>query len=269
MIHGAVLGSPISHSLSPLLHNSAYDFLGLKGEYTAIDTPAGSLATFLSSHGGEFDYLSLTMPLKEEALSLNVKLDELTQRIQSANTLIKRNEQWSLTSTDGVGLIHALHHAGLDSFQSVLVLGAGGTARAVVGSLDAHSQRIEVVSRSSVREPALRSAISRADFVYSPWRFDINFSSYDLIINTTPAGAADTLTQVIEPGIRATLFDVIYKPWPTQLAARWADCGGRVINGLELLLYQGIEQIELAISEPIDRLTLSNHLRPILQRATR
>jgi len=72
VIRGAVLGSPISHSLSPLMHRAAYDFLGIEGSYTAIDVPSGTLESFFRDRCGEFDYLSLTMPLKEEALSLAV-----------------------------------------------------------------------------------------------------------------------------------------------------------------------------------------------------
>ncbi len=83
MIRGAVLGSPISHSLSPVMHKAAFEFLGLEGTYTAIEVPSGELLQFLAKSSDDFDYLSLTMPLKEEVLSLDVKADGLTHRIQS------------------------------------------------------------------------------------------------------------------------------------------------------------------------------------------
>ena len=105
---GAVLGSPISHSLSPVLHNSAFDFLGIEGTYSAIEVTSGSLREFMQTRGTEFDYLSLTMPLKEEVLNLDFQVDDLTRRIQSGNTLINNDGLWSLTSTDGSGLVAAL-----------------------------------------------------------------------------------------------------------------------------------------------------------------
>ena len=269
MIRGAVLGSPISHSLSPVLHKAIFNILGIEGAYSAIDVPSGSLAEFIASQGSEFDYLSLTMPLKEEVLGLEVATDELTQRIKSGNTLVMRDGRWSLTSTDGSGFISALAHANLHSFSSVLILGAGGTARAVAGALDAKTQNLHVLGRSSVREEALQKAIKTSHFEYHRWGIDIDFAQYDLVVNTTPAGAADLLTSEVHPGVQAALFDVIYKPWPTQLAQRWVDCGGVVINGLELLLYQGIDQIEIVLEQKLDRESIAQQVRPILAKAAR
>lgn len=267
MIRGAVLGSPISHSLSPVLHKAAFDFLGLAGNYSAIEVTSGTLQEFVETRGQEFDYLSLTMPLKEEVLSLDVDKDALTQRIQSGNTLVNRDGSWSLTSTDGSGLVAALAHAGLTQFDSVLILGAGGTARAVTGALDPLAKNLHVLGRSSVRQEALESAVIHSRFEYLKWNVDVDFTSYDLVVNTTPAGAADLLANSLQPGISSTLFDVIYKPWPTELAQRWSDCGGSVINGLELLLYQGIDQLEIVLGSSVDRAGLADHIRPILRKA--
>ena len=267
MIRGAVLGSPISHSLSPVLHKAAFDFLGLDATYSAIEVASGALREFILTRGPEFDYLSLTMPLKEEVLALDVAADALTERIQSGNTLINRDGSWALTSTDGSGFVAALAYAGLTEFDSVLILGAGGTARAVTGALDSVAKDLHVLGRSSVRQEALESAVIHSRFEYLKWNLDIDFSSYDLVVNTTPAGAADLLANSVQPGITATLFDVIYKPWPTELAQRWSDCGGDVINGLELLLYQGIDQVEVVLETSLDRAALADHIRPILRKA--
>lgn len=269
MITGAVLGSPITHSLSPVLHKAAFDFLGIDGNYSAIEVSSGSLDSFMASRSDEFDYLSLTMPLKEEVLALDVAKDALTDRIQSGNTLIKRENAWSLTSTDGSGFVAALAHVGFTRFTKALILGAGGTARAVAGALDSVTDELHVLGRSSVREGALQSAVQSASFQYLTWTSEIDFHAYDLVVNTTPAGAADLLANSVQPNRVNLLFDVIYKPWPTELAKRWNDCGGKVINGLELLLYQGIDQLELVLSQPLDRLALANHIRPYLQKASR
>ena len=269
MIRGAVLGAPISHSLSPVLHKAAFDFLGVEGSYSAIEVASGDLANFMENSSDNFDYLSLTMPLKEEVLSLSVEADSLTQRIQSGNTLHKENGSWRLTSTDGSGFVAALGNAGIDHLDSVLILGAGGTARAVSGSLDSIAKSIHVLGRSSVRQEALESAVLQSHFEYHRWNTDIDFSSYDLVVNTTPAGAADLISNAVVPGISAVLFDVIYKPWPTELAKRWSDCGGQVLNGLELLLYQGIDQLEIVLGQPLVRTELAPHLRSVLAKAAR
>ena len=265
MIRGAVLGSPITHSLSPRLHRAAFAFLGLAAEYEAIDVPAGTLSSFFSERSQEFDYFSLTMPLKEEVLTLPVTKSSLLTQIQSANTLYRAGEAWSLTSTDGSGFISALGFAGLQTFNKVLILGAGGTSRAVAGALDSVSKEIHVLGRSSVRAPALQSAVQKADFEYIRWGSDFDFNSYDLVVNTTPAGAADLLVEKIRGGLRAVLFDVIYKPWPTVLASGWKDSGAKVINGLELLIYQGIDQLEIILTQELDRQALAQHLRKSLK----
>ncbi len=261
MIKGAVLGSPINHSLSPRLHTALFQILEIEGIYEAIEVKSGELADFFKDRRDEFDYLSLTMPLKEEALTLDVSIDEATKRIQSANTLVNRNGNWSLSSTDGSGFIQALAHKGLLNFSSVLILGAGGTARAVAGALDTVSTSITVLGRSSTREDALSQAIQSADFSYRRWQQSIDFDAFDLVVNTTPAGAADLLAESVPHKTNTPLFDVIYKPWATVLAARWQDCGGVVINGLELLLYQGIDQVEKVIGAIHDREALASQLR--------
>ncbi|MSO16466.1 MAG: shikimate dehydrogenase [Candidatus Planktophila sp.] len=265
MIRGAVLGSPITHSLSPRLHRAAFSFLGVEGSYEPIEVPAGSLTSFIEKRGAEFDYFSLTMPLKEEVLLLPIECDTLITKIQSANTLWKKQDGWFLTSTDGSGFVAALAHAGLQTFNRVLILGAGGTARAVAGAMDGISKEIHVLGRSSVRAPALKSSVTASDFEYISWNSGADLSSYDLVINTTPAGAADLLADSVRGGASGVLFDVIYKPWPTVLAAAWSDSGGKVIGGLELLLYQGINQLELVLGESLDREKLATHLRTALR----
>jgi shikimate dehydrogenase len=215
------------------------------------------------------------MPLKEEALSLSVEKDPLVERIQSANTLIFGSGSSRLYSTDGIGLVKALEAKGKRRFNSVLVLGAGGTARAVVGALDSISSKVSVLGRTSTRSAVLESAILHSEFSYLRWNDTPDLTPYDLIINTTPAGAADVLANSLSSSllrnsastVEPILFDVIYKPWPTVLASRWSDLGGLVINGSEMLLYQGIAQVELLLAKPLDYEGLASALRPILRSA--
>ena len=264
MIRGAVLGSPISHSLSPALHRAAFESIGVAGSYEAIDVPSGTLSEFFLSNQSEFDYFSLTMPLKEEAHLLQVTCDELSLRIGSINTLYKKEGRWLATSTDGSGFLAALAAQGFSSFSNALVLGAGGTARAVAGALDGNAKTLSVMGRTSTRRDALERCVEESEFTYLPWKNDPDINSYDLIINTTPAGAADLLAENLPVQVSGLLFDVIYKPWPTVLASAWEDRSGKVINGKELLLWQGLDQLSLVLTEEFDRESLSSHLREIL-----
>jgi len=270
-VRGAVLGSPVSHSLSPLLHRSIFSHLNLQLDYQAIEVTGGSLDAYLNENEDLFDYLSLTMPFKEEALSLPVEIDPLVNRIKSANTLIKREGEWTLYSTDGLGFVKALEAAGHSRFDSVLVLGAGGTARAVVGALDGLAKQVSVLGRTSTRSEVLQAAVVESEFSYLRWSDTPDLTPYDLVVNTTPAGAADILANSVSnafvSGRNAILFDVIYKPWPTVLASRWKDSGGTVLNGSEMLLYQGIAQVELALGLNLDYQDLASVLRPILSSA--
>ena len=264
MIRGAVLGSPIWHSLSPALHRAAFERIGIAGSYEAIDVPSGSLQDFFLAHESDFDYFSLTMPLKEEAHLLNVRCDELSLRIGSINTLYRNDGQWFATSTDGSGFLAALDAEGYSRGSHALILGAGGTARAVAGALDGNVETLTVMGRTSTRRDALERCVEKSTFNYLPWIDDPDINSFDPIINTTPAGAADLLAENLPPQVSGLLFDVIYKPWPTVLASAWSDRSGKVINGKELLLWQGLDQLALVLSQEIDRSSLSTHLRTVL-----
>lgn len=250
-LRGAVLGSPIAHSLSPLLHKTAYKLLGINGEYSAIEVKSGELQRFLDTRGQDFDYLSLTMPLKEEALdlqsniNLDSKIDKLGRRIQSINTLVRDDGVWSATSTDGSGFIKSLNNAGYDHFERVLILGAGGTARAVAGAVDDIATSVDVMRRSVRRSPAIAACFEKIECNFLDWDDLADLSGYDLVVNTTPSGAADLVAENLSRNIKGLLFDVLYKPWPTLLARRWSDSGGKILGGLELLLYQGIDQLNL------------------------
>ena len=270
-IKAAVLGSPIAHSLSPVLHNTAFKLLGLDGSYQAIEVTSGGLADFLSNQGSNFDYLSLTMPLKEEVLAIaessSITVDPHSLQIQSTNTLIRDGVKWRASSTDGSGFIKALANAGYDHFDSVLILGAGGTARAVAGALDEIAANVAVMGRSVRRNAGIAACFKKVDPEFIIWNDSIDLRSYDLVVNTTPSGAADLVAENIPSKVEGLLFDVLYKPWPTLIARRWADAGGEVIGGLELLLYQGIDQINLI--HPLGQQIIDRELRSALANAAK
>jgi shikimate dehydrogenase len=270
-LKAAVLGYPISHSLSPVLHGKAFELLGIAGSYEAIEVESGGLAQFLKSLGQSYDYLSLTMPLKEEVLDIakdsGIEVDELAQRIQSVNTLIRKGSGWIATSTDGSGFIKALASAGYDHFNSVLILGAGGTARAVAGALDDIADNVAVMGRSVRRNAGIAACFRKVVPEFIVWDDQIDLRQFDLVVNTTPSGAADLVAEYIPSKVEGLLFDVLYKPWPTLIARRWSDGGGKVISGLELLLYQGIDQINLV--HPLGQKIIDSELRLALDNASK
>ena len=270
-LKAAVLGFPIAHSLSPVLHTKAFDLLGIAGSYQAIEVASGGLAEFLKSQGAIYDYLSLTMPLKEEVLviaeSSGIEVDDLALQIQSVNTLIRNGSDWSATSTDGSGFVKALANAGYDHFNSVLILGAGGTARAVAGALDDIADSVSIMGRSVRRNAGIAACFRKVSPEFIVWDDQIDLRQFDLIVNTTPSGAADLVAENIPSKVEGLLFDVLYKPWPTLIARRWSDVGGKVISGLELLLYQGIDQINIV--HPLGREIIDDQLRAALNNASK
>jgi shikimate dehydrogenase len=238
VINAAVLGSPISHSLSPRLHMSAYKHLKISGKYGSFDVPAGSLGEFLSDKTKDWTGFSLTMPLKEEVLSVAEVIDPLVKRIQSGNTLIRQGNSWSLHSTDVLGFQNAWYKENSSKPKTVLIVGSGATARA-----------------------AAAASVNTATMKFLPWQFTNDFYESDLVINTTPKAVLDSFAHELSHKPNGTFFDVIYNPWPTQFASAWTNAGSPVISGLDLLIAQGIEQIRLFTGIDIDREELSTFLK--------
>ena len=266
MITAGVVGSPISHSLSPLLHNAVYEFLGIKASYAAYEVKSGTLQKFLDNGGSMFNALSLTMPLKEEALTIAQFISDISRRIQSGNTLHKVNGLWKLTSTDVEGFTHALRFNNRDSKGSVLILGAGATARAVVAACDAVSNKVTVINRNPDRQEGMKMAAPHMDLNFLSWGTGINFNEFDLIINTTPGeSAAEYVGQL--GSVSATFFEVLYNPWPTKFLSRWRESGGFGIDGLDLLIHQAISQMEIFTSRDLEREVIAKMLRVVGEEA--
>jgi shikimate dehydrogenase len=261
VIKAAVLGSPISHSLSPRLHVSAYKFLNIAGNYEAFDVPAGTLKSFLRDKNRGWTGFSLTMPLKEEVLSVANVIDPMVQRIQSGNTLVKQGEEWNLYSTDVIGFQNALRGQNSGQPQSVLIVGSGATARTAAAAFDKSGTSISVLHRNSDREQSMINAISKATVNFLPWQFSDVFYKHDLVVNTTPKGVLDSFANELAEKPHGTFFDVIYNPWPTRFADAWSKTGAPVLSGLDLLIAQGIEQIRLFTGIDIDGEGLSAHLK--------
>jgi len=261
LINAAVLGSPISHSLSPRLHNEAYRFLKIDGDYSSFDVAAGTLEEFLSKKIVGWNGFSLTMPLKEEAIAIADWVDPLVSRIASGNTLVRQDNRWNLFSTDVQGFRSAWNLHNSASPSTILILGSGATARAAVAAFDSDQTKISVIHRNFGREDAMRASVEHSIVDFKPWEFVEDFYSFELIINTTPKYALDEFAPKILHQPAGVFFDVIYDPWPTKFAQNWTQVGGAIIGGLELLIAQGIEQMKLFTDMDLPTDALSEHLR--------
>ena len=245
MTKAAVLGAPINHSLSPTIHESAYRFLGWDWTYERHLVESGGLARFLTSHQGEFRGLSLTMPLKEEALALLDSLTEMAKRTNSANTIVFDELGSHGFNTDVQGFRDALSFHKVAIPSEVVILGGGATARSAVAAVDGLAKVIKVYVRSERRGKALVNAALSSIVNIRNWQelTDGEFGvGNQLIISTTPQGATDHLVPNSTEGV---FFESLYHPWPTPLLNRWRSAGGKVIDGLDLLLWQAIGQLEV------------------------
>jgi shikimate dehydrogenase len=261
MIRAAVLGSPISHSLSPILHRRAYQFLGISGQYEAFEVEAEELAGFINSLDSSWTGLSLTMPLKEEVLRVADEVEPLAIQISSANTLIRSGNGWKALTTDVNGFRAALSAHGVHEFTRIGILGAGATARAAAAAVDGEGREIFILQRSSHREAGVRRAAPSSELHFMKWGAAL--PEVELLINTTPYGIADDVLDHPDWVFAGVLFEALYDPWPTLLLAQWRNHDLPTIDGLDLLVSQGIDQVALMTHAPIDR----QELTPILRQA--
>ncbi|CAL9634935.1 Shikimate dehydrogenase (NADP(+)) [Streptomyces sp. enrichment culture] len=244
----AVLGSPIAHSLSPVLHRAAYAELGLTGwTYDRFDVDEAALPGFLDGLGPEWAGLSLTMPLKRAVIPLLDEISETASSVDAVNTVVLHEDgRRTGDNTDIPGMVAALAEHGIEKVDSAAVLGAGATASSALAALARIcTGEIAVYVRSEARAAEMRQWAERLDvgIRVADWADAEQALRAPLVVATTPAGTTDALAAAI-PERPAALFDVLYDPWPTTLAARWSAYGGAVVSGLDLLVHQAVLQVE-------------------------
>ncbi|MFI1759073.1 shikimate dehydrogenase [Streptomyces sp. NPDC020571] len=244
----AVLGSPIAHSLSPVLHRAAYAELGLTDwTYDRFDVDEAALPGFFEELGSEWAGLSLTMPLKRAVIPLLDSVSETAASVDAVNTVVFGEDGHKAgDNTDIPGIVAALREHGIEKTETAAVLGAGATASSALAALARIcTGEIAVYVRSAARADEMRGWAERldVDVRIADWADAEEALHAPLVVATTPAGATDTLAAAV-PERPTTLFDVLYDPWPTALAARWSAYGGAVVSGLDLLLHQAVLQVE-------------------------
>lgn len=250
MHRAAVLGQPVAHSLSPALHSAAYAALGLRDwAYSAIEINASELPDFIVGVDPAFVGFSCTMPLKRVTLAVATSASSVATAVGAANTLLRNGAGWRAENTDVDGVLGAL--AAIDAVPSattpVLVLGAGGTAQAVLAALAQCGLReLTVAVRSAARATALLATADRLGVTVHLDAFPPR-SRAELVVSTVPTGVD---VPPVEWPAGTALLDVGYAPWPTPLAAAAVAAGVRVVGGAEMLLHQAARQVELMTGQP-------------------
>ena len=249
-----MLGSPIAHSLSPVLHRAAYGELGLDWSYDAVEVDEEGLAAFLDGLGDEWRGLPLTMPLKRAVLPL---LDEVRGRAVeagAANTVVLEGGRRVGHNTDVPGAVAALSQRWEEPVRSAVVVGGGATAASLLLALaDLGCRAVTLAVREPNRAGATLEAVQRHE---TPPEVTVvrlgkvpELAGVDLVASTIPAGAQDDGVLAAAGGA-AVVFDVVYDPWPTPLASAALARGQVLVGGLDLLVHQAALQVELMTGHP-------------------
>ena len=235
----AVIGSPISHSLSPALHTAAYDWLGLDWTYDRCEVTADRLAGFVASLGDQWRGLSVTMPCKKAIVPLGIP-DPVVSALGVGNTMVFDGHPSDpattrIANTDVSGFQMLLGEE--DTHSTFLVYGNGATARSCVYALSRLGvARVQVRARDVEKTAGLARDAAQ-------WGIDVVpvTSPAEVLISTVPA----TVANAWGPGLAGLVFDVLYDPWPTGLVQQALHQGVRVLTGLDLLAAQAVGQVEL------------------------
>ena len=253
----AVIGDPIAHTLSPTIHNAAFKHLKLDFVYLAFRVKANDLENAMQGirelgiHG-----LNVTMPHKNTVVNYLDEMDPTVQFLGSANTILNREGKLSGFNTDGVGALQALRENGVDlAEKKVLLLGAGGAAKAIAFSLAPEVGELTVLNRATEKATKLAEAlrqISDKTITGGSLSRDViskNMADSDVLINATSVGMHPAAGQSVVPpqSLRSdlTVMDIVYNPIETKLAKDAKAAGAKVINGVEMLIHQGAASFKI------------------------
>jgi len=248
----AVVGSPIAHSLSPLLHRTAYAELGLDWEYGAHELHEDDLEAFLEGLDETWRGLSLTMPLKRTVLPLLDEVSVRAEEAQAANTLVLAGGRRLGHNTDIPGAVAAIRERTDLPFSSAVIVGGGATASSTLFALaDLGCTSVRLVVRNPDRaRPTLDAAARhpsrpRVDVLTFPEAAaSVGAQRPQVLVSTIPADAQGEAVLRMA-GSADVVFDVVYDPWPTPLARLATDDGHLFVSGLDLLVHQAALQVQL------------------------
>lgn len=257
MTWAAVIGSPIEHSLSPVIHRAAWAQLGIDGwEYHRLEQDTDSLPGFIAGLGADCAGLSVTMPCKQAVMPLLDVIDPLASAVGAVNTVVPSSGVLAGFNTDVTGIASAVRRAcsmaGCSVPSSALVLGARATASSALAALGELGITSSTVAArrfggpGSVVAAASRLGVTIEQVLWSDAEaVDRAASSADLIISTLPASAADPLAERLRVREGQILLDVVYSPRDTALRRAFESAGGVVAEGTDMLVFQAGAQVQL------------------------
>jgi len=255
----ALIGNPVSHSLSPIMQNAALQYLGLDLIYIAIPCRDENLGLVINSlKQMNCKGLNITIPYKEKIFDFCSEISPIANKLKAINTLKLNSErEWSATNTDVEGFIYPLKTLNLTNKKSI-VLGSGGAARSVIeGLINLNFSKISVVSRNKLSLNELikifEKQIKIQGFLNNDNQAQNLIEEADLIVNTTPVGMKTAKSEVdILPygetfwrslNSKTIIYDLIYNPAPTSLLKFSAKKGCMTIDGLQMLVAQGVKSL--------------------------
>ncbi|MCT4775878.1 MULTISPECIES: shikimate dehydrogenase [Exiguobacterium] len=231
----AVIGHPIAHSLSPVLHEQWLRASGLFGRYEALDVTPDELADlFQQMRDGVWDGFNVTIPYKETVIPYLDELDQAAEAAGAVNTVYKRDGKLIGTNTDGAGLVAALDRW-TDWTGRVLVIGAGGAARGIISALP--TRDVTVTNRTMERAERLADAFG----IEAQALEDVDIARYDVIIQTTSVGMDGVDSPRSLKGLRqnTVVCDIIYRPLVTPFLKEAAKADAKIVNGTAMFVGQG------------------------------
>lgn len=245
----AVIGYPVSHSLSPRLHGLWLRKYRIEGEYTAIEVTPNNLPEFLRDLSAQgFCGINVTVPHKEAVVKFLDEIDNTAQAIGAVNTITVCDGKLEGTNTDAYGFIENLRQNGFPAAKNkAVVLGAGGAARAVVKALtDEKFVKIILVNRTAAKAEAI--AKNNPGVEVAGWENrEKTLSGADLLINTTTLGMQGKEPLTLDLSIlprQAVVNDLVYTPLITPLLTDAKACGNKTVDGLGMLIYQAVPAFE-------------------------
>lgn len=281
MTWAAVIGSPIEHSLSPVIHRAAWAQLGIDGwEYHRLEQDTDSLPGFIAGLGADCAGLSVTMPCKQAVMPLLDVIDPLASAVGAVNTVVPSSGVLAGFNTDVTGIASAVRRAcslaGCSTPSSALVLGARATASSALAALGELGITSSTVAArrfggpGSVVAAASRLGVTIEQILWSDSEaVDRAASSVDLVISTLPASAADPLAERLRVREGQILLDVVYSPRDTALRRAFESAGGVVAEGTDMLVFQAGAQVQLMTGRSPDTGVMREALEEELGRRSR
>ena len=281
MTWAAVIGSPIEHSLSPVIHRAAWAQLGIDGwEYHRLEQDTDSLPGFIAGLGADCAGLSVTMPCKQSVMPLLDVIDPLASAVGAVNTVVPSSGVLAGFNTDVTGIASAVRRAcsmaGCSAPSSALVLGARATASSALAALGELGITSSTVAArrfggpGSVVAAASRLGVTIEQVLWSDAEaVDRAASSADLVISTLPASAADPLVERLRVREGQILLDVVYSPRDTALRRAFESAGGGVAEGTDMLVFQAGAQVQLMTGRSPDTGVMREALEEELERRSR